>query len=190
MDKLKTPENMYWHVRQHLLTQGKKAHDNNSITLLLASDGCRCAAGCLIPSAWENERSIADIERGCVTFRVPDDVRMHEEVRSFLNGHYNIEEYEIDGEEADSWEIGVHVAERGCLTLNTQMLFHHGVALTRKNIQILCDLEIVHEGHDVKDWEKELDKIAIKYDLCDYMISPRDTVTLPEKNATLEELVK
>ena len=71
---------------------------------------------------------------------------------------------------------------------NSMMVHYHEIPLTIENVQLLCDLEMVHEEHDVKDWEKELDKIAIKYDLCDYMISPRDTAKIAEKNATLEEL--
>ena len=163
MEKLLTAENMYWHVRHHLLTQGKKSRDSQA-SVWIADNGCRCSAGCMIPEAWQKEAT----HDGSVGFEVPADAQV-----TILSQY-----------------MGIRIADTGMLRLNASLLKHHEIPTTFDNVQLLCDLEIVHEDHEVDAWEAELDKIAIKYKLCDVMISPKSTARLPKKNATLDELVK
>jgi hypothetical protein len=44
-----TEQEVFDKVASHLLTQNKKALDEENYCVYLAPDGCKCAAGCLIP---------------------------------------------------------------------------------------------------------------------------------------------
>jgi len=136
---------------------------------LIAEDGCRCSAGCLAPISW---------------------VAVHPTKVNSVVMKPCVKENWITPNQRFISEVSAEItkAKRGSIKFNTAVMAYHGIELTKQNLQLLCDLEIVHEDHPVTEWESELDKIALKYNLCDYMISPKDTVRLPKKNATLGEL--
>jgi hypothetical protein len=106
-------QEMFDKVALHLMTQKKRAINNEGLCQYLTEDGCQCAAGCLIP---------------------PDQYYPKME---------GIAAYEL------SFFVNLGEASDGCA----------------KFLDVLGDLQELHDHTPVCDWKPELQKLVLKHQL-------------------------
>lgn len=136
MNKLRTQKAVYTHVRKHLLTQKRKAVDEEGESVHRGPT-CMCSIGSMIPDKWCNFADACDQYVPFETVEAPAEYS-----RLFYKS------YEWTGT-ASGTMAGVAK--------------YHGLPSSERTSSLLHDLERVHEDFSVKDWEDALDHIGYAY---------------------------